>query len=110
MKKAIYLAIIGLLLPLFFYGQSIEGQDSQLEKIYIDPSQLAFTNREMFVHIEGQWTSVSAVHCDALGLYIAAIRTRWICPVCLYNNSEYAKTCQRVNPDTGEKCGHPRPH
>lgn len=107
MKTAVFLSILGTILPMIFYGQRIEKDN--FEKVYITPSQVFWDDSGIFVYVKEQWLPVREIHCDHHGTCVAVIRTRWICPACFYNNSEYANTCQRVYPETGEKCGYPRP-
>jgi hypothetical protein len=109
MKKTMFLGIIGMLLPLFSYGQTV--QETEMEKVYVTASQLAITNQKIFAFLEGQWIPVNGIHSDALGVYIKPCidyaRIRWICE-CGYNNDGEAATCQK-DLRTGGKCGKPRP-
>ncbi len=110
MKGTFLYTIIGIVLPLVTYAQSIE----EAGRVYVDSSQITFVGREIFVHIEGEWISVNAVYSDLLGMYIVGAKypnSRWICraPGCYYNNSGSDDTCQREDLKTGKKCGAPRP-
>jgi hypothetical protein len=57
---------------------------------------------------------VNAVYSDPLGIYIVGAKypnSRWICRAagCYYNNEGKFETCQKVDQNTGKKCGAPRP-
>ena len=112
MKMTIFLAIVGMMLPMVSHAHSVEDVDQQ--KIYIEPAQLSFVDHQMFACVAGEWVSVDSIHSDAQGLYVKPLvhnypYTRWIC-TCYYNNDGADTTCQRViDENTGKKCGRPRP-
>ncbi len=98
-----------MLMPLPSFAQS--GEEIEQEKVYVEPSQLAFTNGSIFANLGGEWVPVDAIYSNAGGM-LAAIKKdpnidRWIC-ACRYNNNGWDRTCQRVY-GNGEKCGLPRP-
>ncbi len=111
MKIAMILGVIGMLLPAISHGQSLEETEPQ--KVYVQPTELAIADREIFAFIAGQWVSVNAIYCDAVGLYVEPssknpYHSRWWCKECGYSNNGYDKTCQRELPN-GQLCGNPRP-
>ena len=106
MRMTLFLGIFAFLLPMTFYANPVE----EPEKIYLEPSQVAFADRGIFIFIAGEWIPVDSIHSDARGLYVASKypRSRWICS-CGYNNYGGDDTCQRVDEINGKKCGRPRP-
>lgn len=109
MKKSLVLGILAMMLPLVSQAQEME--EIELQKIYVEPSQVAFAYGGMFAYIGGEWVPLDAIYSDTGGL-LASIKKdpnidRWIC-VCRYNNNGWDKTCQREY-GNGEKCGLPRP-
>lgn len=110
--KYILLLILSLLPPVAFYGHSSLQVLTEEAKVYINPSQLVFTDQAMLAFIEGEWVPIDALYKDSQG-YLASIKkdpnlNRWLCPNCRYNNNGWDKTCQREY-GNGEKCGYPRP-
>jgi hypothetical protein len=110
MKKSMFL-VIGMMLPIFSYAQSVEQEE--LEKICVEPSQIVFADQGIFAYVEGQWISVMQIRSDAYGGYIAYAKrkihpTRWICE-CYYNNYAGDETCQRWDEISRRFCGKPRP-
>ena len=109
MKRVDFLRVITIVFPIISYSQLVDlKQRCVPQKIYVEPSQLMFDNGEIFAQIEGQWRVVNSIYSDPRG-YIAVIQTRWICPLCFYNNDERAKTCERWYQDRREYCRCPRP-
>ncbi|MGB7979132.1 MAG: hypothetical protein WCF19_08290 [Chlamydiales bacterium] len=109
MGKSTIFGILAMMLSALSQAQGVEGAEPQ--KFYIEPSQLAFANGEIFAHVAGEWVPIDAIYSSANGM-LAAIKknpnlNRWIC-VCHYNNNGWDKTCQREY-GNGEKCGLPRP-
>ncbi len=109
MKRSMVLGIFGMLFSIVSYAQSVDTQEPEPQKVYVEPEQLSFTNKAIFAFVAGEWVAVNAVNSDDNGVYIAAVQTRWICPLCLYNNRERAKTCERWYEVERELCGYPRP-
>lgn len=113
MKKAVFLGIIGMLLPMVSsYG---EEQVKEPEKIYVQPSQVTIVDQGIFAFIKEQWEPVTAVYADAFGVYVVGIAnypyTRWICRAsgCNYNNDGADTTCRRWDATRNKYCGAPRP-
>lgn len=109
MKTIVLLAFIGILLPVASYAQS--AKESEIQKIYIKPSQFTFTDEGMFAYVESEWIPVSSLYSDAEGVYLAYSKypwMRWIC-TCGYNNYGGDQTCQRRDEINGKLCGRPRP-
>jgi hypothetical protein len=109
MKKSLVFGIFAMMLPTMSQAQEVE--ETELQKFYVEPSQLAFANGGIFANIAGEWVHLDAIYSDAGGI-LAAIKkdpniNRWTC-VCRYNNNGWDKTCQRVY-GNGEKCGLSRP-
>jgi hypothetical protein len=109
MKKSLFFGMFSMILPVSLQAQElVEGE---LQKVYVEPSQLAFANGGMFANFSGEWVALDAIYSDAGGI-LAAIKKnpnydRWIC-VCRYNNNGWDRTCQRTY-GHGEKCGLSRP-
>ena len=80
-------------------------------KYYVQASQLAFVNQEIFAQVENDWIPVNGVHSDTHGIYVLSnhpYHTRWRCGYCGYNNNSWDTTCQNELPN-GKKCGNARP-
>ena len=110
MKLVVFLGIIGTMLPVVSHAQLTKAhiQEDESQKVHVNLSQLFFTDREILAYVAGSWVPVSALYSDC-GAYLAVIRTRWICPICLYNNHELSPTCRRWYEEIQRYCGHPRP-
>lgn len=112
MKKAIFLGLIGMILPTISYSHE---RAEEPEKIYLRPSQVAIVDQGIFALVKDQWEPVTAVHADAFGLYVLGVAnypyTRWICRAnrCGYNNDGNDTTCKRWDSDKQKYCGAPRP-
>ena len=52
---------------LVFYPFWLGAEEEQ--KIYINPTQIGFSQKEIFVRIEDFWVPVKAIHSDENGLY-----------------------------------------
>jgi hypothetical protein len=113
MKKMMLPGIIGMILPMISYAEPVIEREVEQQKVYIEPAQLLFADREMFAFVAGEWVSVDTIQSDANGIFIKPCIdysfVRWICPACGYNNDGEARTCQR-DLRTGGKCGYPRPN
>ncbi len=117
MKKIVMIFLTALSTTLPIIGYPSEPNASQehpssfdAEKYYIDPSQLAFINKEIWAYVNGTWISIQALFSDEGGLYIHNYPwSRWICRACGYNNAGISKTCQRYYPEIREFCNYPRP-
>ena len=109
MKKSQVFAILAMMLPMI--SQAHEAEEIELQKIYVDTSQIAFANGGIFAHIAGEWVPVDAIYSGAGGI-LAAIKKnpnidRWTCSYCGYKNNSWDDTCQNL---LGNKlCGRPRP-
>lgn len=111
MKKALVFGILSMMLPMV--SQAQEAVESEMQKIYVEPSQIAFAHQGIFAFVEGQWIPVESVSIDANGLYAKPKNIhhgRWICPRsgCRYNNDPWQDFCQNQLP-SGALCMHPRP-
>jgi len=103
-----FLRFFGMLLPMVFHGNPVA--EEALQKIYVEPAQIAFSDQWILACIEGEWVSVDAIYRDAQGLYVLnknPYHSRWICPECWFNNNGWDETCQNDLPSG--KCGYPRP-
>ncbi len=95
-------------LPMISHAQQVEK--SELQKMYIEPSQLAFDIHGIFALVGGQWIPVDSISTDAMGLY-ATYRNpnhgRWRCPRCMFSNDPWEDFCQNY---VGNRlCLTPRP-
>ena len=72
-----------------------------VDKIYIQPSDIAVEKDQIKVYTGGEWYSIPALFADEDGIYFDAAsrryRTRWICKVCTYNNPGDLEFCYQCH-------------
>lgn len=78
------------------------------DKTYVDPHQVHFFDKSIFINFQNLWVQTSAVQSDANGLYFDSFypdegRYSWRCsnPQCRKFNEGYLKFCS--------KCGRAKP-
>ena len=76
------------------------------KKIYISPTQIGFSNDQIYVNFEGAWQSVDAIYADRGGIYIkpACFDYHWKCKTCGVINEFFHNTCKT------DDCEGKRPH
>jgi hypothetical protein len=77
---------------------SCAGHDqnqAKVEKRYIDPSQVQFNQKEMYVQLDQNWVATNAVYTDADGFYILEAKGGWTCGGCGNYNEGNLWTCDR---------------
>ena len=55
-----------------------------IEKKYIDPNNVRFEQKEMYVQIDQNWVVTNAVYTDTNGFYILETKGGWTCGYCGY--------------------------
>ncbi len=110
MKKSLFFGILAMMLPMV--SQAQEAVETEMQKFYVEPSQIALEHQGIFAFVEGQWIPVTEIHSDTNGRYVAYARkihpARWICE-CFYNNYGGDATCKRWDEISRTFCGKPRP-
>lgn len=76
------------------------------EKTYIDPNQVRFAERKIYVNVDDLWMQTTAIFVDDNGFYIDSFRQAdessfsWKCSNCGKYNEAYRDVCK--------KCGEPK--
>lgn len=108
MSFALFLGIFALLSPIVFYGNPVE--ESEQQKIYVQPAQIVIEVQGIFVHIESEWISVESIGIDSYGLYAKYSNPdlrSWRCTRCNFINAYWDDYCQ--GPLGNGTCLAPRP-
>lgn len=74
--------------------QVSDSKQERIEKRYINPNQVQFGQKEMYVQMGEDWVVTNAVYTDAEGFYILETKGGWTCGYCGgYNEGSYW-TCE----------------
>lgn len=73
--------------------QISDPKQAKLEKKYIEPSNVRFEQKKMYVQLDQNWIVTNAVYTDANGFYILEPKGGWTCGYCHYYNEENIWTC-----------------
>ena len=79
------------------HARMSDPQQSKQEKRYIDPNNIHFEQKEMYVQLDQNWVVANAVYTDTNGFYILETKGGWNCGNCGKYNEGNNWTC--------EKCG-----
>lgn len=91
------------MLIVLFSGSVFANQPQkfkQREKMYVQPSQIAFERNSIFVQLGNQWIPVASLHVDAEGIFIIQDEREtdplhWSCPRCKFQNFIGDNKCKR---------------
>jgi len=81
-------------------GHSKVESTTEETKTYIDPTNIQFNNKQIYVRLNQDWVQTNAVFSDATGLYIVSNKGGWTCGYCAYYNTTNLWVC--------DNCGRPR--
>lgn len=56
--------------------------EEAMEKVYINPSDIAITDQGIFVYQYGAWSPVQALFSDELGVFACDTQSYWECSHC----------------------------
>jgi hypothetical protein len=92
MKFSILFSLLCALTPLF-------GEAKTEDKTYLNASQIALQENQIFVFINNQWQSAEALFSDANGIYLLGRKwyETWECGVCGAMNPPHPFVCWRCN-------------
>jgi hypothetical protein len=77
------------------HAQMSDPHQAKIEKRYIDPNNVRFEQKEMYVQLDQNWVITNAVYTDADGFYILETKGGWTCGYCgNYNEGSYW-VCER---------------
>lgn len=65
----------------------------RIEKRYVDPSNVRFAQKEMYVQLDQDWVVTNAVYTDSTGFYILEAKGGWTCGYCTFYNEGNGWTC-----------------
>ncbi len=68
-----------------------------VNKYYIKPTQIGFSQDKIFVNFDGDWQPVKAIFADKDGLYIAPDHFPWKCKECSVNNEFFRPQCKTAD-------------
>lgn len=71
----------------------LDSHQDKIEKRYIDPSNVCFEQKEIYVQLDQNWVVTNAVYADADGFYILEAKGGWTCGYCSYYNEGNTWTC-----------------
>jgi hypothetical protein len=74
-------------------GADHDQNQPKLEKRYVDPSQVHFDKKEIYVQLDQNWVATNAVYTDADGFYILEAKGGWTCGYCTFYNKGNGWTC-----------------
>lgn len=88
------------------YPMESEADATTSEKIYIEPENLQFDKKDIFVFHHDTWHRVHALFSDEMGLYVSREPSSdtWYCRPCKTNHNCDIKKCIRGN-DAPSYCG-----
>lgn len=96
-----------------FSNLKTSSLENHPEKLYIDPSNLYFSDEGIFLKIHAdEWRQIGHIYHDAMGFYLAKATSSqhqittiqnskeqeeysWICPSCYYENTTISGVCER---------------
>lgn len=60
----------------------------KITKLYIDPNNIRFDEKNIYVYINQSWVKTSGIFTDELGFYIVNEQGTWTCPKCGWRNTD----------------------
>lgn len=89
-----FLIFLTLLSPFLLRSNAMEGE----EKIYIEPTQIGFSQEKIFVELEQGWVEVNTIESDSQGLFIIPpyySPCGWKCKLCNTCNEFWRFICKK---------------
>lgn len=80
-----------------YANNSESTKESKITKIYIDPNNIQFDEKHIYVCIDQEWIQVSAIFTDKLGFFIVNEQQAWTCPRCNFYNTKLTYKCGNPN-------------